>query len=170
MLSGGVRRRPAGRWLLDSATRSPEHQLLPRCVHPAPRTEPAGTGLHAGHCLTCYSDASSQTLLEVPPILRSRPRRDRLLHPVHVRTGTLLPHYHICRCRSRRRTVAPITSFCWIHTSHAMFLSKLLGPSLRTVFCKKFLAGLLATSTARACLNLGGSVAPPSAILRRSSN
>jgi hypothetical protein len=27
----------------DPATRSAQHQLLPCCLHPAPRTEPAGT-------------------------------------------------------------------------------------------------------------------------------
>jgi hypothetical protein len=91
-------------------------------------------------------DASSQTLLEVAADPKRLGAEIGFLSILHTWRSNLLPHYHI-------HCVVPGGGLSadhqrWIHTSHPMFL--LPVPVLRTVFRKKFLAGLV-TSTARAC-------------------
>jgi hypothetical protein len=83
-------------------------------------------------------EASSQTLLEVAADPKRLGAEIGFLSILHTWSSNLLPHYHV-HCvvpggglsADRRR---------WINTSHPMFL--LPVPVLRTVFRKKFLAGL----------------------------
>ncbi len=83
-------------------------------------------------------EASSQTLLEVAADPKRLGAEIGFLSILHTWSSNLLPHYH-AHC------VVPGGGLSadhqrWIHTSHPMFL--LPVPVLRTVFRKKFLAGL----------------------------
>src|ERR1035438_5004650 len=89
----------------DPATRSVEHQLLPRRLHPAPRTEPTRTDF-------TQTTARAALRCQFPDLARSRRRsqtpgrRDRLLiHPAHlgIQPAAPLPY---TRSRPRRRTVS----------------------------------------------------------------
>lgn len=100
-------------------------------------------------------DASSQTLLEVAADPKRLGAEIGFLSILHTWGSNLLPHYHI-------HAVVPGGGLSadhqrWIHTSHAMFL--LPVPVLRTVFRKKFLAGLCHLYR-KGLLNLRGSTAP----------
>jgi hypothetical protein len=100
-------------------------------------------------------DASSQTLLEVAAEPRRLGAEIGFLSILHSWGSNLLPHYHI-------HAVVPGGGLSadrqrWIHTSHPMFL--LPVPVLRTVFRKKFLAGLCHLYR-KDLLNLRGSAAP----------
>src|ERR1035438_7564440 len=188
----------------DPATRSVEHQLLPRRLHPAPRTEPTRTDftqttaraalrcqfpdlarsrrrsqtpgrrdrllIHPAHLgiqpaaplpytrspsdLLLF-DASSRTLLEVAADPKRLGAEIGFLSILHTWGSNLLPHYHI-------HAVVPGGGLSadhqrWIHTTHPMFL--LPVPVLRTVFRKKFLAGLHHLYR-KGLLNLRGPAAP----------
>ena len=83
-------------------------------------------------------EASSQTLLEVAADPKRLGAEIGFLSILHTWGSNLLPHYHI-------HCVVPAGGLSadhkrWIHTSHPLFL--LPVPVLRTVFRKKFLAGL----------------------------
>ena len=83
-------------------------------------------------------DASSRTLLEVAADPKRLGAEIGFLSILHTWGSNLLPHYHI-------HAVVPGGGLSadhqrWIHTTHPMFL--LPVPVLRTVFRKKFLAGL----------------------------
>jgi hypothetical protein len=100
-------------------------------------------------------DASSQTLLEVAAKPRRLGAEIGFLSILHTWGSNLLPHYHI-------HAVVPGGGLSadhkrWIHTSHPMFLVPV--PVLRTVFRKKFLAGLCHLYR-KGLLNLRGSAAP----------
>ena len=99
-------------------------------------------------------DASSQTLLEVAADPKRLGAEIGFLSILHTWGSNLLPHYHI-------HAVGPGGGLSadhqrWIHTSHPMFL--LPVPVLRTVFRKKFLAGLCHLYR-KGALNLRGSAA-----------
>jgi Putative transposase/Transposase zinc-binding domain len=99
-------------------------------------------------------DVSSQTLLEVAANPKRLGAEVGFLSILHTWGSNLLPHYHI-------HTVVPGGGLSadhkrWIHTSHPMFL--LPVPVLRTVFRKKFLAGLCHLYR-KGLLNLRGSAA-----------
>ena len=99
-------------------------------------------------------DASSQTLLEVAADPKRLGAEIGFLSILHTWGSNLLPHYPI-------HAVVPGGGLSadhkrWIHTSHAMFL--LPVPVLRTVFRKKFLAGLCHLYRKR-LLNLKGPAA-----------
>ena len=88
----------------DSATRSAEHQLLPCCLHPAPRTEPPGTDL-------TQATARTAVRCQLPDPARSRSRsqtpgrRDRIpFYPAHMGIQPDAPLSYP-RSRSRRRTI-----------------------------------------------------------------
>ena len=100
-------------------------------------------------------DASSQTLLEVAADPKRLGAEIGFLSILHTWGSNLLPHYHI-------HAVVPGGGLSadhkrWIHTSHPMFLVPV--PVLRTVFRKKFLAGLRHLYR-KGLLNLRGSAAP----------
>ena len=100
-------------------------------------------------------DASSQTLLEVAADPKRLGAQIGFLSILHTWAANLLPHYHI-------HAVVPAGGLAadhqrWIHTSHPLFL--LPVPVLRTVFRKKFLAGL-ARLYRKGLLNLSGPAAP----------
>jgi hypothetical protein len=102
-------------------------------------------------------EASSQTLLEVAADPKRLGAEIGFLSILHTWSSNLLPHYHI-------HCVVPGGGLSadhqrWIPTSHPMFL--LPVPVLRTVFRKKFLAGLCHLYR-RGVLNLRG----PAALLR----
>ena len=83
-------------------------------------------------------EASSQTLLEVAADPKRLGAEIGFLSILHTWSSNLLSHYHI-------HAVVPAGGLSadhqrWIHTSHPLFL--LPVPVLRTVFRKKFLAGL----------------------------
>ena len=83
-------------------------------------------------------EAVSQTLLEVAADPKRLGAQIGFLSILHTWGSNLLPHYHI-------HNVVPAGGLSadhqrWIHTSHPLFL--LPVPVLRTVFRKKFLAGL----------------------------
>ena len=99
-------------------------------------------------------DASSQTLLEVAADPQRLGAEIGFLSILHTWGSNILPHYHI-------HAVVPGGGLSadhqrWIHTSHPMFL--LPVPVLRTVFRKKFLAGLCHLYR-KGLLNLRGSAA-----------
>ncbi len=99
--------------------------------------------------------ASSQTLLEVAADPRRLGAQIGFLSILHTWSSNLLGHYHV-------HCVVPAGGLSadhrrWIHTNHAMFL--LPVPVLRTVFRKKFLAGLCHLY-GKGLLNLRGSAAP----------
>jgi len=100
-------------------------------------------------------DASSQTLLEVAADPKRLGAQIGFLSILHTWSSNLLPHYHV-------HCVVPGGGLSadhqrWIHTSHPMFL--LPVPVLRTVFRKKFLAGLHHLYR-KGRLNLRGPAAP----------
>ena len=122
----------------DPATRSLEHQLLPRCLHPAPRTEPAGTDFTQATASTCCSRPVPRPCSKSPPIPNASARRSGS-------SPSCTPGVPTCCPIIISTAVVPGGGLSadhkrWIHTSHAMFL--LPVPVLRTVFRKKFLAGL----------------------------
>jgi len=99
-------------------------------------------------------DASSQTLLEVARDPKRLGAEIGFLSILHTWSSNLLPHYHI-------HCVVPAGGLSadherWIHTSHPLFL--LPVPVLRTVFRKKFLAGLCQLHR-KSLLNLRGPAA-----------
>jgi hypothetical protein len=100
-------------------------------------------------------DASSRTLLEVAADPKRLGAEIGFLSILHTWGSNLLPHYHI-------HAVVPGGGLSadhqrWIHTTHPMFL--LPVPVLRTVFRKKFLAGLHHLYR-KGLLNLRGPAAP----------
>jgi len=104
--------------------------------------------------LNLLFDASSQTLLEVAADPKRLGAEIGFLSILHTWGSNLLPHYHI-------HAVVPGGGLSadhqhWIHTRHPMFL--LPVPVLRTVFRKKFLAGLCHLYR-KGLLKLGGSAA-----------
>ena len=107
-----------------------------------------------GPLLDMLFEACSQTLLEVAADPKRLGAEIGFLAILHTWGSNLLPHYHI-------HCVVPGGGLSadhkrWIHTSHPMFL--LPVPVLRTVFRKKFLAGLCQLYRKR-LLNLRGPAA-----------
>lgn len=99
-------------------------------------------------------EASSQTLLEVAADPKRLGAEIGFLSILHTWASNLLPHYHI-------HAVVPAGGLSadhqrWIHTSHPLFL--LPVPVLRTVFRKRFLAGLRQLYR-KGLLNLSGPAA-----------
>ena len=88
----------------DPATRSVEHQLLPRRLHPAPRTEPSGTDFTqatARPAVRCQFPDPARSGRRSP----TPRRRDRIpIHPAHMGIQPAAPLSYP-RSRSRRRTV-----------------------------------------------------------------
>ena len=108
-----------------------------------------------GPLLDLLFDASSQTLLEVAADRKRLGAQIGFLSILHTWGSNLMPHYHI-------HAVVPGGGLSadhqrWIHTSHPLFL--LPVPVLRTVFRKKFLAGL-GRLYRKGRLNLSGPAAP----------
>jgi hypothetical protein len=119
------------------AAGSAQHQLLPRRVHRAPRTEPAGTDFSRPF-LDLLFDTSSQTLLEVAADPKWLGAQIGFLSILHTWSQTLLGHYHV-HCVVPGGGLSPDHQR-WISTSHPLFLVPI--PVLRIVFRNKFLAGL----------------------------
>ena len=104
---------------------------LPHELNPLALTSPRPV-------LDLLFDASSQTLLEVAADPKRLGAEIGFLSILHTWSSNLLGHYHV-------HCVVPGGGLSadhqrWIHTSHPLFL--LPVPVLRTVFRKKFLAGL----------------------------
>ncbi len=118
-----------------STTRSPQHQLLPRCLHPAPRTPLTSRR----PVLDLLFEAVSRPC-SILPIPTPR-RRIGFLSILHTWGSNLLPHYHI-------HCVVPGGGYHqrWIPTSHPMFLLRFpscAGSSARSSLpVSSFIAGL----------------------------
>src|ERR1700758_4198202 len=78
----------------STAARPAQHQLLPRCLHRTPRTQPFGTDFTQA-ILDLLFDASSQTLLQVARDPRRLAAEIGFLSILHTWSSNLLPHYHV---------------------------------------------------------------------------